>query len=160
MGTWSEEIIQKIDSKLEGARDKEIRFFRIDEFKRNVARVDDFAATCEFCKNAKKSIEETVDTIDEAIDVPGKKRRAYDRLISRLSSHMQKQHKFYTPYYFSYLYAFFGTVGGLLLGYFLMKLVPADDWEMLSIGFAIGVIAAYIPGYYKDKQIRKEKRLM
>jgi len=160
MKNWAKEITDIIDSKLEGTRDKEIRFYRIDEFKRNITRVDSFSKSCPICKQKKIHISEVVDKIDEAVNVPGKTRREYDRLISRLSKHIRKEHGFYTPYYFSYLYSFFGIIAGLILGYVLMKINPDYSVEILSIGFSIGLITSNIWGFVKDKKIRSEKKLM
>ena len=160
MENWATNISSTIDEKLKGIREKEIRFYRIDEFKRNTVRVDSFSASCTFCKDQKNSISEVVEKLDEAINVPGKSRREYDRLISRLAKHIQKEHGFYAPYYFSYLYSFFGIVIGLIIGLILMKIKP-DLWiEMLSIGFIVGLIPSYAIGWIKDKKIRAEKRLM
>ena len=160
MQNCDSEINNKIDSKLEGVRDKDIRFYRIDEFKRNITRTDSFSKSCPFCQQQKAHITEIVDKIDEAVKVPGETRRNYDRLISRLSKHIQKEHGFYAPYYFSYHYSFFGIVAGLILGYVLMKINPEFWVEMLSIGFIIGLIPSYVWGSIKDKKIRSEKRLM
>ncbi len=160
MEKWSSEIISKIDSSLAGTKERDLRFFRVDEFKRNIQRVDEFSAHCPFCQKQKQEIAECVEKIEEAINFPGQPRRNYDRLISRLSNHMQKEHGFFTPYYFSYLFSFFGMVAGIVLGYILQKIVPAYNWEMLIIGFSIGLITGYFWGTAKDNKIRSEKRLM
>jgi hypothetical protein len=160
MKNWATEITNTIDKKLASTRDKEILFYRIGEFKRNITRVDSFSKECSLCQKEKISITEISDKIDEAINVPGKTRREYDRLISRLSKHIRKEHGFYPPYYFSYLYSFWGITIGLIIGYALMRYKP-DLWiEMLSIGFVIGLIPGYFRGFIKDKKIRSEKRLM
>lgn len=160
MKNWATEITNTIDKKLASTRDKEILFYRIGEFKRNITRVDSFSKECSICHKEKISITEISDKIDEAINVPGKTRREYDRLISRLSKHIRKEHGFYPPYYFSYLYSFWGITIGLIIGYALMRYKP-DLWiEMLSIGFVIGLIPGYFRGFIKDKKIRSEKRLM
>lgn len=160
MENWAVEINSKIDSKLEGTREKDIRFFRIEEFKRNINRVDTFSTSCQFCQKQKINISEIVEKIDEAIHVPGKSRHEYDRLISRLANHMQKVHGFYTPFHFAYLFSFFGMVAGTLLGYVLLRLFPEYNWAMLSLGFTIGLITSYVLGNIKDKKIRSAKKLM
>ena len=160
MGNWEKELNKIIDTKLESTRDKEIRFFRIDEFKRNIERVGSFSESCTHCQQQKTVIVEVVEKIEEAIHIPGNTRREYDRLIARLSKHIQKEHGFYPPYYFSYLYSFFGIAIGLIIGYILMKIKPELWIEMLSIGFVAGLIPSYIWGSIKDKKIRSEKRLM
>lgn len=160
MKDWAKETSALIDKKLEGEKDKEIRFYRIDEFKRNIDRVDGFSKSCPFCFSQKTDISEISIKIDEAVKVPGKARRDYDRLISRLAKHMQKEHGFYAPYYFSYVYSFFGIAAGLLVGFIFSKLFPELWIEMLSFGFVAGIIPAYIIGTLKDKKIRSAKKLM
>ena len=160
MNSFSEELNAQIDTKLKGANEKDIRFFRINEFKRNLVRVDSFSNTCPTCKKELQNIQESVESIDVAINKVGKTRREYDRLISRLSKHMQKEHGFYAPYYFTYLISFFGIVAGSVLGYFLMQLNAELKLELFCIGFAIGLLPTYVWGHLKDKKVRQEKRLM
>lgn len=160
MNSVSEELKAQVDAKLKGVNEKDIRFFRIDEFKRNLVRVDSFSHTCPTCKKELQNIQETVESIDEAINKVGKKRREYDKLISRLSKHMQKEHRFYTPYYYTYLISFFGIVAGTVLGYFLMQLNTELKLELFCVGFALGLLPTYVWGYRKDTKVRQEKRLM
>jgi len=160
MEKWSEKINQEIDQKLEKTREQDLRFFRIEEFKRNISRVDDFHSTCADCKRFQTDISEVVDSIGEAIKTPGRNRRQYDKLISRLSKHIKKEHKFYPPYYFSYVYALIGLIGGAILGLFLFGLKPELKVEMFSIGIATGLVLSYILGSIKDHRIRSEKKLM
>jgi hypothetical protein len=157
---WSEQINSKIDIKLEKSREKDVRFFRVDEFKRNVARVDEFSKSCPFCHKHKIDIAEAVETINEAVEVPGKTRRDFDRLISRLARHMQKEHGFYAPYYFSYLYAFIGILAGLIVGFVLLKAFPLEGELLLSASIIIGIVASYITGARQDNKIRLSKKLM
>ncbi len=160
MGNWSENLIAQIETKLANTNHKDLRFFRIDEFKRNLVRVDSFSDKCQNCKTEQQNIQEVVNTIEEAVNNIGKKRREYDNLISRLSKHMQKAHGFYTPYYFTYLISFFGMIAGSVLGYFLMQLNPELKIELFCLGFALGLLPTYVWGHLKDKKIRREKRLM
>jgi hypothetical protein len=160
MGIWSEEIKSKMDVNLEKSREKDIRFFRIDEFKRNITRVDDFSTSCPFCQKHKIDINEAVDTIYEAIEVPGRSRREYDRLIGRLAKHMRNEHGFYAPFYFSYLYAFIGILIGLTTGFILYKLLPGYGEALFLICVATGIIVAYIAGSRKDSKIRTAKKIM
>lgn len=160
MENWAEVIISKIDLNLEKSREKDLRFFRVDEFKRNVLRVDEFSKSCPFCNKHKIDISETVETIREAIEVPGKQRRGFDSLISRLARHMQKEHGFYAPYYFSYLYAFIGISMSSIIGYALYKIFPVYGEVLLLTSIMVGIIAAYISGSIKDSKIRSANKLM
>ena len=140
MENWATETIEQINNKLEGEKEKEIRFYRVDELKRNIQRVHDFSKKCPRCQQEKITIKEVADTIDEAIKVPGKSRREYDRIIDRLSKHIRKEHGFYPPYYFAYYYSFIGIALGLILGFVLYKILPELWMEMLSAGFSSGSI--------------------
>jgi len=160
MGSWADEINSKIDSNLVKAREKDLRFFRVDEFKRNIERVDEFSKSCPFCFNQRIDISETVETIYEAIEVPGNARRGYDRLIGRLAKHMRKEHGFFAPYYFSYLYSFIGILSGLIVGFLLYNIFPASGEALFSASFVVGIITAYFAGTRKDSKIRSAKKLM
>lgn len=160
MENWADELNLKIDVNLEKSREKDIRFFRIDEFKRNLTRVDEFSKSCSFCLKHKIDISEAIETIREAVEVPGKNRRDFDRLISRLARHMQKEHGFYAPYYFSYLHAFIGILAGLIIGYILFKLYPVNGELLLLASIMVGIITSYITGARKDNNIRKAKKIM
>jgi len=160
MENWAEEINSKIDKNLEKSREKDLRFFRIDEFKRNVIRIGEHANTCWFCKKQQIDIVTTVDTIQEAVEVPGNSRREFDRLISRLSKHMRKEHGFYPPYYFSYLYSFFGIFSGLAVGFILYNMFPVYGEAALAACIMVGIITAYFTGTRKDNKIRRAKKIM
>jgi hypothetical protein len=160
MENWATQITKTIDTKTEGIRDKEIIFFRIAEFKRNITRIDSFSKSCSACQQQKTHISDAVNKIDDALNYPGRTRRKYDRLISKLSKHMQKEHGFYAPYYFSYTYSAIGIAMGLIIGFILFKIYPELWVEMFSIGFTVGLIPSYILGFAKDKKIRSEKKLM
>jgi len=160
MEKWDTEIKTRLDKKLEGTKDRDIRFYRIDEFKRNIERVETFSRSCPHCSKQKIHIAETVDTIDKAVNTPGRTRRNYDRLISNLSRHMQKEHGFYAPYYYTYLFSFFGMVAGLLIGYLAMKFLPQLNYALLSLGFVAGLITGYAWGNVKDNKVRSDKKVM
>lgn len=160
MGGWAEEINSKIDISLEKSREKDLRFFRVDEFKRNIERVDEFSKSCPFCFNQRIDISEAVETIYEAIEALGNSRREYDRLISRLARHMQKEHGFYAPYYFSYLHSFIGILAGIIVGFVLYRLFPVNGEALFSGCFVIGIVTAYFTGARKDSKIRSAKKLM
>ena len=157
---WAKKTIESIDTNLADAREKDTRFFRVEEFKRNILRMDKYSASCPYCAQQKIPVGEITIKIGEAIEIPGKTRREYDRITNRLARHMQKEHGFFAPYHFTYLYSFFGIIAGLILGLLLIAIFPGYTFEMMSTGIIIGLIPAYFKGHYKDKKIRKENRLM
>lgn len=159
MESWVTEISETIDKNLESVKEKDKRFFRVDEFKRNIGRTSEFAGECSHCRNSRDSIVQASSAVLEAIQVPGKKRREYDKLIGDLSKHMRKAHGFYPPYYFSYIFAFWGFLAGALLGFVISEFVT-DTELAYSIGFAICIVVAYIIGSVKDSKIRSAHKLL
>jgi len=160
MVNWSEDINSKITANLEKSREKDLRFFRVNEFKRNITRVDEFSKSCAFCEKQKIDISEVTLNIFEAIEVPGNSRREYDRLISRLSRHMQKTHGFYAPYYFSYMYAVIGILSGSITGYILFKAFPVYGEVLLSASVMVGIVVSYFLGTRQDNKIRSANKIM
>jgi hypothetical protein len=160
MEDWAAQITVQLDEKVKNIGQRDIRFFRVEELKRNIERVGDFSKNCPYCEKEKRNIAEIISEMDVAISVPGKSRREYDRLISRLAGHMQKVHGFFTLFYYTYLVSFLGMVAGLLLGFLLMKLFPAHAFAALSAGFVIGLIVGYFWGVNKDGKIRAQQKLM
>lgn len=153
-------MVLLIDDKLKEAKEKDKRFFRVEEFKRNVKRVDSFASSCPFCSRHKTDIREVVDEIDVAIDQPGRKRRKYDKLIGNLATHMQKEHHFYTPLHFTYSYTFYGIMAGVAAGIILSVIMQSYSWPFLSISMVLGMIWGYLKGGRKDSKIRSTNKLM
>ena len=160
MNDLMENTLKQIEENLEGLNEKDLRFFRIDEFKRNVGRTDELRKSCPICDSNKTDIEQVSKNIKEAVSVPGKSRREYDRLITRLSKHMRKDHQFFPPYYHTYLFSFFGAGIGVILGYLGYKLYPTPDYIVGIAIFALALLIGNYLGNKKDRIIRNEKRLM
>ena len=160
MNTWSTEKTDTINTELNNVKERDLRFFRIDEFIRNIKRTDEFSGDCTQCKRNKNEIDNVVATIEEAVNVPGKTRRSLDRTIGNISRHMLKEHQFYTPFHFAYLYSFFGTTAGLLIGYLASLATSPHEFITIATGIMIGLLIGYFSGNKKDKKIRKDKKLM
>ncbi len=160
MEDWTSQMTSAIDEKLKDARQSDLRFFRVEEFKRNVERTGTFSGKCPVCTRQQTDIKEVVGKIDKAVNIPGRERREYDRLINRLASHMQKEHGFYTPYHYTYRHSFYGMLIGIVTGLLLMMLFSQYNWAYVSGGFSAGLILGYIYGSQKDRKIRENKMLM
>jgi len=158
---WNNHIEEKVRQQLSSFREKDIRFFRVEEFLRMSTRTNEFAGTCRDCASFKHQIEKQVETIGDAISHPGCTRRDYDRLLGKLSSHMQKQHQFYPPFYFTYLLGAVYTVIASTAGFLISLLFPAiSPWFFVIPGFILGLLVGQLRGAKKDSIVRKEKRLL
>lgn len=160
MQNWADNILKDMEQRLSGSREKDLRFFRIDELRRNIRRVDEFAHICDICRHLKLETETALVYVNEAVNVPGPHRRELDRLVARLARHILKAHKFYPPWYFNYLYSLYGIATGTLAGFLLVMAIPSKPWELLAAGFVTGIIAGQFLGGRKDRKVRGDKRLM
>lgn len=160
MESWADNVLKNMEQRLLGTREKDLRFFRIDELRRNIRRVDEFAQTCESCQHLKLETMAALVHVNEAVNVPGSHRRELDRVVARLSRHMLKVHKFYPPWYFNYLYSFYGISAGSLAGFLVVMAIPSKPWELLAAGFVIGILTGQFLGGRKDRMVRADERLM
>lgn len=160
MENWSDRALSNMEQQLAGVKDKDLRFFRMEELQRNVRRTGEFAATCKRCQHMKTEVDSALVHLNEAISVPGQYRREVDRLIARLANHMMKEHGFYPPWHFNYLYSLAGMLAGTLISLAAVLVLPGKPWELLAAGFAAGLIAGQVTGGRKDRIIRADNKLM
>lgn len=160
MQNWAENVLKEMEQRLSGTREKDMRFFRIDELRRNIKRIDNYTPDCDICRNLKNETEIVLAHVNEAVNVPGSHRRELDRLMARLARHMMKTHRYYPPYYFNYLYSFYGIAAGSLLGLLVTLVIPSKPWELLAAGFVFGIIIGQFFGGKKDRIVRRNDRLM
>ena len=151
----------RIVEKLSGINDKDIRFFRVEEFIRMTTRNNHLATTCPTCAAFEQGISETVAVLDQAIKHPGKERKRYDQLISQLSKHQRRDHGFFPPFYHNYLYTFYGLLAGAILGALLSLIASSVSIWFFVVPFVIvGLLAGQVIGGLKDSKIRTQKRIL
>lgn len=161
MSDWYAEFENDFFQQLKDAKARDLRFFRVEEYLRNVQRVDAFSSSCRECQSFRHEIEKHKDTVARAVNEPGRERRAFDRLQSGLSEHMKKEHGFYPPYYYTYLYVAGWSAALLALAVFWWWLVRAADiFVFLAPAFAIGVVTGQVIGGKKDRRVRDENKLL
>ena len=161
MKNWKDTITEQLHTKMEGINEKDFRFYRVAEFERMINRSHDLSANCKICQAFKPEIDTIVETIDTAIQTPGRLRRNYDRLIDRMAKHQRREHQYFQPYYFTYNYSFFGMLTGSALGLLLgFVIFPEAIWYFILSGFVIGLLAARFWGARKDKVVRASGKLL
>ncbi len=160
MENRSVKIVTEIEQQLKGCREKDLRFFRIDEYIRNLRRLSEFEETCEVCRGLLEESEASLGYIRKAIDSPGRNRAALDRLLVKISRHMTRQHLYFPPYYHKYLYSALGLAAGSVVGVFIVLAIPENPWEFVMAGALVGVIAGQFSGGRKDQMVRSEHRIM
>jgi hypothetical protein len=161
MTEWSKEIAARFKQELAGVNEKDLRFFRIEEYLRIVKRIDEFADSCPQCKQFQPEIGHQAETIGRAIKNTGKERAAYDRHSDKLARHMKKVHGFYPPYYYTYSLGFLYTLVATTVAYAVSFLFPSiDPWMFVVPGFIIGLLAGQLKGAQKDAKVRADNKLL
>jgi len=161
MSDWYNQYEKNIFSSLKDEKNRDIRFFRIEEMLRMAERTDKYAPSCKKCQSFKNRLNEISMSIKKAVRYPGKERKELDLLQSEMSAHMKKIHGFYPPYYFSYLYSAIGILIFMIIAVIVYLIFPSFSiWNILSISFAAGVITGQITGNKKDNRIKKEGKIL
>jgi len=78
-----------------------------------------------------------------------------------MSKHQRKEHGYFPPYYFSYLYSFYGISAGIAIGALVGFLIMPDKiWHFIVPGFIAGILISQFIGGRKDKKVRANKKLL
>jgi len=161
MSDWYNQYEKNIFSSLKNEKNRDIRFFRIEEMLRMAERTDKYSPSCKKCQSFKNRLNECSISIKKAVRYPGKERKELDLLQTEMSTHMRNVHGFYPPYYFSYLYSAIGILVFMAIAIIVYLIFPSFSiWNILSISFAAGVIAGQIAGNKKDNRIKKEGKIL
>lgn len=160
MENWADKVLVDMQERLTGTKVQDLRFFRIDELRRNIKRIDEYSASCSECSRFKSDIDASLHYMHEAVYNPGKSRRKLDHLVGQVAKHMKKEHQVYPPWYFNYNYSLYGIIVGGLLGVILFLVFPTKSWETIGGGFFAGLLIGQIIGGKKDRKVREENRLM
>jgi len=161
MSDWYNQYEKNIFSSLKDEKNRDIRFFRIEEMLRMAERTDKFAPLCKKCQSFKKRLNEDSMYIKKAVKYPGKERKELDKLQIEMSAHMKKIHGFYPPYYFSYLYSAIGILIFMAITFIMYLIFPSLSLlNIMAVAFASGVIVGQILGHKKDNKIKKEGKIL
>ncbi|MGQ8338742.1 hypothetical protein ACUNWD_19445 [Sunxiuqinia sp. A32] len=158
---WYNTIENTTREQTANAREKDLRFFRIEEFLRMAKHINEFHSSCRECNTFKYEIEKQVDSIGQAVNHPGKVRRQYDRLLGKLSKHMQKKHEFYPPYHFTYLLGSIYPAVSSVAAYLISFLFPQiSSWFFVIPAFVLGLLVGQLKGAKKDSDVRNRQKLL
>ena len=161
MDNRADEILRNMDQKLEGTPQEKLFFFKVDELRRNITRLGEFAPDCEVCDHFFPEAEGMAERIGDALAVQGEDRRELDRLIFRLSNHMMKAHGFFPRNQFTFRYSVWGLLLGLTAGIILSEsFQPALWYAMPAVGLIAGWIAGQLAGRLRDRKIREAGKVM
>jgi len=159
MSDWYHKYEENVFNLLKDEKNRDLRFFRIEEMLRMAKRADKFAFSCTKCQSFKNRLNEEHKSLKKAVQYPGKERKELDLLQTEMSAHMKKIHGFYPPYYFSYLYSTIGIIIFMAIAFLFYLFLPTLSlWNILAVAFATGVIIGQITGHKRDNKIKREEK--
>jgi len=161
MSDWYHKYEEKVFNLLKNEKNRDIRFFRIEEMLRMAERADKYSLTCKECLSLKNRLDQGEASLKKAVQYPGEERKKLDNLQTEMASHMKKIHGFYPPYYFSYLYSTIGILLFMVIAFIFYLFFPSFSlWNILSVAFSAGVIIGQITGHKKDNHIKREGKML
>jgi len=153
-----------MNEQVEGIREQEIRFLRIEEFNRVIQKTYQYSEKCQECKKFREEIETIVPDIRKVLLHPGKKRKKYDDLLDRLAKHLRNEHGIFPPLYFAYTYTAIGMGIGFIAGMIAETLrwlvLNRISWELWVGAIIIGLLIGHIKGMNKDTNIRRSGKTL
>ena len=156
---WPDNMHNQLKNQVEGVRDQEIRFLRIEEFNRVIKKTCQYSEKCPECRTFRDEIETIVPDIRTVLLHPGNERKIYDNLIDRLTKHLRKEHGIFSPLYFTYTYTAIGMGIGFIAGMIAETLrwlmLDKVSWELWVGAVIIGLLFGHIKGVNKDANIRR-----
>lgn len=152
LGTFNEHLSRENEK----ISPRDARFFHVERFSRIAEIVNQQSGSCQSCSDLGYQLLEMSEKLGDMINGSGRDLRQYENLLESSASHLRDAHGYYPPFYFNYLYNFYGFAAGLAVGISLFFLFP--DWnayQVLLLPPAIGFLAGQLAGRKKDNRLRQ-----
>lgn len=119
--------------------EKNAKRLNIHLFERLIKRLESFAENCTECKDYIKAVNVHIDNlINKQNQIEIQDSKAHRQLVSRIISHLQKEHKLVTEGQYAGAYMSMGISVGLVFGLLIFDNLAIWLAVGLSIGLAIG----------------------
>ena len=129
--------------------EKNAKRLNIHLFERLIKRLESFSENCTECKDYIEAVNVHIeDLINKQNQIETQDIKAHRQMVSRIISHLQKEHKLVTEGYYAGAYMSMGISFGLIFG-----LVIFDNMTLwLSVGLCLGLAI----GSGKDADAKKK----
>ena len=129
--------------------EKNAKRLNIHLFERLIKRLESFSENCTECKDYIEAVNVHIeDLINKQNQIETQDSKAHRQMVSRIISHLQKEHKLVTEGYYAGAYMSMGISFGLIFG-----LVIFDNMTLwLSVGLCLGLAI----GSGKDADAKKK----
>jgi len=134
-------------------------FLKISFLVRLIEDTDLNSTSCEECRGNQAVLEEMIEEIPLLDDI--EHRQPYEKKFNNVRTHFHKKHGYIPPHYFSSRYSIIGLLlGGSIAALISNLLTEHVVIDLALAGFAVGLIAGYLWGSYKELQYRQSKRII
>ena len=148
---WYNRIDKAISQHQANLGKKGSKKYKLDLLLRIAKRVDDLSAICGECQLLQPDIAQLTQDLGDVVNISREARKGYFKTISKITKHLQKQHKLVSPGQYMGMCSAIGTVVGLGVG-----AVLGNTSAGMGVGIGIGVAV----GSYLDKKAKKEGRVI
>jgi len=156
--SWLSDLLIKLEHNRESLSLKDDRFLQINLFNNLITKIDNYSDTCEKCKNYKIDIENYIENL-KAISISTQKQKDYEKFLTELKLHLEKEHKIYPARYFNSIFSFAGMLTGAAIGALTGYLInPKFLWSGILIGWTTGLLMGKIIGIKKDKKLQQQNK--
>ncbi len=156
--SWLSDLSIKLEHNRDKLSLKDDRFLQINLFNNLMSKVDIYSNNCEKCKKFKIEIENYVDNL-KAVSISTAKQKEYEKFLTELKLHLEKEHKIYPARYFNSIFSFAGMLTGAAIGAGIGYLInPKFLWSGILIGWTTGLLLGKILGIKKDKKLRNQNK--
>ena len=155
---WYNNIAKQINRIKDLLGEKNCKKYKIQYLICLAERVDSYSSLCSECHVSQQEITEAINNLSDFAKLPGdsarmpkEKRRAYFKVINKITGHLQKQHKLVVEGQNLGLWMSIGTAIGVAIG------ASSDN---VGIGIPIGIGIGVAIGTYLDNKAKKEGRVI
>jgi len=148
---WYDGIAKQVNRQKGTLSERDYKKYKLDLLLCLAERADSFSTECSECRMFQHEITELTRGPGDLLEASKEKRSSYNKAISKVVNHLQKQHNLTTRRHNFAIWIPVGVGLGLLLGAGMGRIASGIPFG-IGLGMAIGL--------YLDVKARKEDRLI
>lgn len=156
---WIVKLKENISREKENFSEKDYKYFHIDRLIKVSEHLDKYSSSCRECLKMKEPIFDLSENLSQHINGKVSDRAHFENIFDEAVTHLKRFHNLYPPFYFNYLYTFFGFAAGMLFGSLVYFLLPDNPVPKLILIMAlVGMFIGQVIGRKKDNKVRNKGR--
>jgi hypothetical protein len=158
---WNELFFETLDKNKEKITPSDFRFYNIERLPIIAKKTNEFSAVCIDCKHYLAELDDMALNLPDFINTSRENRVIFEKKLSKITTHLKREHKLQFATYYLSLYTVTGFLTGIIAGSLISYSVTGTfDINYLMISGVAGLILGRIMGNSKEKKLRKESGLI